>query len=65
MICVLNTVYLGEKGKVVFWFLCNKFLLGHIHYKGEFVATILARLMLYIIYIASIVSPPQPPPHPT
>jgi hypothetical protein len=43
-----------------------KFLLGYIHFTGGgFVVTILIRLMLYIIYIAPIVSPPQPSLHPT
>jgi hypothetical protein len=42
-----------------FTFLIN-FLLGYIHYTGGFVATIPIRLILYIIYIAPIISPSQP-----
>jgi hypothetical protein len=47
-----------------FFFIIN-FLLGYIHYMGGFTVTILIRLILYIIYIASIVSTPQPLRHPT
>jgi hypothetical protein len=43
----------------------NKILLGYIHDMGGFIVTIPLRLTLYIIYIAPIISPPQPPPHPT
>jgi hypothetical protein len=43
----------------------NKILLGYIHYMGGFIVTILIRRILYIIYIAPIVSPLQPPPHST
>jgi hypothetical protein len=32
---------------------------------GGFVVTIPIRVILYIIYIAPVISPPQPPPHPT
>jgi hypothetical protein len=41
----------------------NKILLGYIHYMGGFVVTFPIRFILYIIYIALIVSPPQPPPY--
>jgi hypothetical protein len=45
-------------------FVIINFLLGYIHYTGDFIVTIPIRLILYIIYIAPIVSPPQPPPYP-
>jgi hypothetical protein len=46
-------------------FIFYKFLLGNIHYTGErVIETIPIRLILYIIYIAPIVSPPQPLPTP-
>jgi hypothetical protein len=41
------------------------FLLGIIHYMGEFVVTSVIRLILYIIYIVPFISPSQLPPHPT
>jgi hypothetical protein len=43
----------------------QKFLLGYVHYGGTFIVIILIRLILYNIYIAPNISPPQPPPHPT
>jgi hypothetical protein len=47
-------------------FFIYNFLLGYIHYMGvRLIVTILIRLILYIIYIAFIVSPTQPPLHPT
>jgi hypothetical protein len=63
-ILLLNTQG-GSHDNSVFNFLTT-FLLGYIHYTGGgFIMTILIRLTLYIRYIAPIVSPPQPPPHPT
>jgi hypothetical protein len=53
------------KNKINTFAFLNKFLLGYICYGGEFVVTIPIRLILDIIYIAYIVSPPHPPPHPT
>jgi hypothetical protein len=41
------------------------FLLGYIHYKEGFIVTIPIRFILYISYIAPIVSPLQSPPHPS
>jgi hypothetical protein len=46
----------------IFLYLINAFL-GYIHYMGGFIETILIRLILYIIYIASIISPLQLHPH--
>jgi hypothetical protein len=50
---------------VLFFIIIIIFLFGYIHYMGGFIVTILIRLILNIIYIAPIVSPPQPPRHPT
>jgi hypothetical protein len=47
------------------FFFLNKFLLEYIHDMGGFIVTILIKLISYIIYIASVVSPPQPRPDPT
>jgi hypothetical protein len=49
--------YSFQKLNSVFIFLI---LLGHIRYTGGFIVTFLIRLILYISYIAPIISPPQP-----
>jgi hypothetical protein len=46
----------------VFFFFLYIFLLGYIHYGGAFIVTFSIRLILYITYIAPIVSPSTPSP---
>jgi hypothetical protein len=55
--------YLIRKLNLSLFFL-NKILLGNIHYTGGFTVTNPIRLVLYIISIAPITSPTQPPPTP-
>jgi hypothetical protein len=55
--------YIMHNSQEIFLFFIS-FLLGYIHYREGFIVTILIRFILYIIYIAPILSPPQLPPAP-
>jgi hypothetical protein len=55
----------SNESRFTYLSLFNFFIRIYSLYRGRFVVTIPISLILYIIYIDSIVSPSQPPPRPT